>query len=157
MSSNAYVSLIRSIRWSMGLLYGILFHNPTLTRLKQIQLRQLVLSVRIANPWTVTASLKCSRTLNYRFLIRGESNWGSRLCSMWLRGWYQLYQPLNILKQFKINVKYVTHVIKTESTNIVSSHELKNSKCFINKRCSTTIYTKTLSFEQFTSGTWWMI
>ena len=113
MSSNAYVSLIRSIRWSMGLLYGILFHNPTLTRLKQIQLRQLVLSVRIANPWTVAASLKCSRTLNYRFLIRGESNWGSRLCSMWLRGWYQLYQPLNILKQFKINVKYVIHVIKT--------------------------------------------
>jgi hypothetical protein len=40
-----------------------------------------------------------------------------------------------------------------ESTNIVSSHELKNNKCFINKRCSTTIYTKTLSFEEFTSGT----
>ena len=46
-----------------------------------------------------------------------------------------------------------TRYKECESASIVSSHELKNNKCFINKRGSTTTYTKTLSFEQFTSGT----
>ena len=43
-----------------------------------------------------------------------------------------------------IKVKYVSHVIKTVKLHTLSSHELKNSRCFNSKRCNTTIYKNSL-------------
>ena len=60
------------------------------------------------DPVTMVASLECSRTLNYHFLKKGESN---RLMFKVQGGW-ELYQPPNIL-----NSKTVTALPPKGETN----------------------------------------
>jgi len=105
-----------------------------------------------SNPETVAASLECSRTLDYRFLNWGESNRASRICSRWLRGWCQLYQPPTILNQFKINVKYVPHVIKT--VNLQTLCHPMNSKTgnALSTKGVTLLFIKTLSLWKEPAG-----
>jgi hypothetical protein len=81
---------------------------------------------------------ECSRTLNCHYYKREGSNSDWHSCSRWLMPAIPssaYFEPVPNKRRIR-----AIRFSDFESTNVVTSHELNNNKCFSTKRCNSNIY-----------------